>query len=110
LECPYAKGVELAAGADGGLHLVAVVGFGTPALGVGDAAGQLLTAAAWAGDHAKLLAAACPTLKAIDDPVLHVLTTSAREARGLLDTGMRIHLVTRVEVAGTVAFGVADLN
>jgi hypothetical protein len=106
LDCPYAPGVELAAAPDARLHLVAGAN-GT--LSVSEAAQRLLTAAAWANDHAKLLHAACPTLKQVD-PVLHVVTTHAKEARGLLDTGMRVHLLSRVEVNGAVGWAVSDLN
>jgi len=106
LDCPYAPGVELAAAPDARLHLVAVAN-GT--LTVSEAAQRLLTAAAWANDHAKLLHAACPALKQVD-PVLHVVTAHAKDARGLLDTGMRVHLLSRVEVGGVVGWAVADLN
>ena len=109
LDCPYAKGVELATGADGRLHLVAGAGANGSSLGVSDAAQRLLTGAAWANDHAKLLRAACPALKDVE-PVLHVVTANAKEARGLLDTGMRLHLLSRVEVGGAVGWAVADLN
>ncbi len=109
IECPYAAGVELALGTDGRLHLLAGAGESGPSLGVSDAAQRLLTAAAWAGDHAKLLRAACPAFGG-GDPVLHVVVREAREARGLLDTGMRVHLLSRVEVGGVAGWVVVDLN
>ena len=78
---------------------------------IGDAAKKLLTAAAWAHDHAQLLVAACPQLTdAEQDPVLHVITENAREARGLLDTGMRVHLVSKVVIEGKPGWAVSDLN
>jgi hypothetical protein len=106
IDCPYAKGVELASAADGSLHLIA----GADGAPIAEASQRLLTAAAWASAHAKLLLAAAPSLKSAADPILHVLTSDAKQARGLLDTGLRVHLATRVELAGQVAWAMADLN
>lgn len=92
--CPYAPGVQFAMGGQGSLHLV------------GSASAQcvqeLLTAAAWSGEHAALLARAFPVLSTQSlraGPTLHVLSEDARALRGLLDTAVRVHLV--VEVGGT---------
>ncbi len=95
ITCPYAPAVMLASENDGTLHLLA--------RGGSDSVPSLLAAAAWAGEHAKLLARAFPaiherTIQA--GPVLHVTTDDARSARGLLDTAVRVHLV--VEVGGRV--------
>lgn len=103
--CPYAPAVELALGPGGGLHLVATL------TGEGEAIGpaSLLTAASWAQSHASLLEAARPdevNMNHPDGPVLHVITTDARLARPMLDTGVRVHLVVRL--GDTVA--VHDLN
>jgi hypothetical protein len=103
--CPYAPGVELALGPGGGLHLVASIS------GDGEAIGpaSLLTAASWAQSHAALLEAARPAevnMSHPDGPVLHVITTDARLARPMLDTGVRVHLVLRVGDA----LAVHDLN
>jgi hypothetical protein len=89
--CPYAPSVELAVGAAGVLHLVSPMQEG--------GAGPLLTAAAWAQSHAQLLEAARPAslnMTHPDGPVLHVITSDAKAARPMLDTGVRVHLVLKV--------------
>lgn len=99
--CPYAPNVELAVGAAGVLHLVSPLHEG--------GAGPLLTAAAWAQSHAPLLEAARPAslnMTHPDGPVLHVITSDAKSARPMLDTGVRVHLMLKVGDAMTVH----DLN
>jgi hypothetical protein len=88
--CPYAAGVELAMGSDGLHLLVSSVKAGTS---VSDAVQQLLTAAAWADDHAGLLASAHPMLAGSNRPVLHLFTDEPKSARGVLNTAMRVHLL-----------------
>jgi hypothetical protein len=105
--CPYAPGVQLAAASDGRLHLIA----NDPTANLGECTKRLLTAAAWAHDHAQLLAIACPQLKSSSpEPVLHVVTDNARDTRALLDTGVRIHLAVRVDVGGARTWAYTDLN
>lgn len=94
--CPYAPTLELAADAEGVLHLLAgsqgAGGEGTP----DQAVGRLLAVAAWADAHAALLEDACGgLLKGVSarGPVLHAMTADARAARSLLDTGVRVHLL-----------------
>lgn len=100
IRCPYAPGVELALGSSGVLHLVSPMQQG---------AGALLTAAAWAQSHASLLEAARPeelNMAHPEGPVLHVVTSDAKLARPMLDTGVRVHLVLKVGDA----VAVHDLN
>lgn len=94
--CPAAPGIEVCRDREGRVHLVARLGRGTQAR-PGGPAGELLTAAAWCAMNAGLLGRAFPGLDG-GEPTLHVLTVSAPEVRGLLDTAIRLHLV--VEAAG----------
>ena len=86
--CPYANAITLALDPQGALHLVAQLN-----LAPADASQRLLTAAAWANDHKQLLSSAAPALKD-HQATLHILTADARSARPLLDTGLKLHLVT----------------
>jgi len=114
--CPYCPAVELAADAGGTLHLLAGAGGiagRNAASDAGQAVGQLLSAASWAEDHAPLLAEAHPVLRGGQTgsgPVLHLLTDEPRSARTLLGTGVRIHLLTPVEVGGRQTWVCSDLN
>jgi hypothetical protein len=95
--CPFAPRVRLAIDTGRGLHLIAGDG--------DDSARELLVAASWAGEHADLLAAACPGLRAANvlaGPTLHVMTSDARAVRSLLDTAVRVHLVVDVGTARVV--------
>jgi hypothetical protein len=114
--CPYCPGVELAADEHGVLHLLAgaggVAGAGA-ATEASQAIGQLLSAASWAEDHADLLAEAHARLRGgrgRGGPILHLLTDEPRAARGLLGTGVRIHLLTPVETDGHRTWVCRDLN
>ncbi|HEX2839379.1 MAG TPA: hypothetical protein VHN77_14775 [Phycisphaerales bacterium] len=92
--CPSVPSVRLAQAADGSLHLIALSG--------SDGVRDLLAAASWAAEHAKLLSLAFPgvAMSAVQSgPTLHLLTTDARTARPLLDTAVRVHLA--VEFGGT---------
>jgi hypothetical protein len=93
---PYNQRVELCCDAQGVLHLVACAG---PS-GTREAAGDLLTVASWARDHAALLALAHRGLAgdqlASNGPVLHVVTREARDLRGVISTGVRLHLATPI--------------
>jgi len=103
--CPYARDVELATDASGRLHLIADAeerpGRRTPT--PADAAAQLMNAASWAHDHRELLAMSESDLMdpggtrggeslGTETPRLHLVVSSAPEARPLLDTGMRLYL------------------
>lgn len=109
--CPYCPGIELASGPDGSLHLIAA----TPQLGglcePNQAIGQLLETAAWAEDHGALLVSAHPTLAlGKQAAVLHVLTDDPRSVRGILNTGVRVHLIACIAVQGHNTWVCQDLN
>ncbi len=95
-ECPYATGVTLAADELGALHLIA-----DDADGSDEAVRQLTAAATWASAHGKLLRKAEPSLgDAGREPVRHLLTNDAKRVRNLLDTDLKVHLVTEVSLGG----------
>ncbi len=101
ISCPSAGGVEFGIAQDGRLHLIAHVdgelNSGHPST-QSRAVEDLLVAAAWATSHAKLLMSTHAAIR-LDDtlhtPILHIITTKPREARRLLDTNVRVHLVLR---------------
>jgi hypothetical protein len=108
--CPYAAGITLWSGDGGSLHLVGRSGGGQDP---GDVVGRLLAAAAWADDHAALLEEAHPgAIRGVSEhgPVLHLVVEDAKGARPLLDTGVRVHLAVRVEIAGQTHTVLRDLN
>lgn len=102
-QCPYAETAEFAIAADGRLHILAHTGnhtsTGHPG-GQGRALEELTTASSWAMSHARIFARAHAGLK-LDDvehrPVLHLITDRPREARRLLESDIRVHLVTPVD-------------
>lgn len=111
--CPYCTAVELAADAQGALHLVVGAGELGTLPDATAAIGQLLSAASWAEDHALILSEAHQQLKAgpkSGGPVLHLLTDEPRSARSLLGTGIRIHLLKCIDVGGRRSWMCSDLN
>lgn len=95
--CPYAGRVVFALDGAGSLHLVHEHMRGV------DAIHELLAAAAWARDHSGLLTKLQPMLRCTGDglmPTLHLLVEDAREARNLLESAVRVHLVVRTQVGG----------
>lgn len=86
LACPVAPGVVLARDAAGSLHLVARSDSGAD---VGLAWCELDAAAGWAMLNASLLAAAASVR--IATPTRHLLARDPREARRLLDSGVRVY-------------------
>ena len=86
LACPVAPGVALARDAAGSLHLVAR---SDSAADVGRAWCELDAAAGWASLNAALLAAAASVR--IATPTRHLLARDPREARRLLDSGVRVY-------------------
>mgnify|MGYP000253240226 CR=1 FL=1 len=100
VRCPVAPGVHLAADAGNRLHLLALEGSARGGLGVarGTGAGHLAAADAWARANAALLRAA--TGVDADAPTMHLLTDEPREARGLLDSSIRVHLAFELTPAG----------
>lgn len=102
-QCPYAETVEFALAPDGRLHLLAHTcnhtHTGHPG-NQGRALEELTTAASWAMAHARLFTRAHAGMK-LDDtehrPILHLITDRPREARRLLESDIRIHLVAPVD-------------
>lgn len=97
--CPYAEHVRFALDAQGQLHLLV-----EPRTGF-DAVQELLAAAAWSRDHATLLAKVDRRLTGWNaegglTPTLHVLTEDARIARGLFESAIRVHVLSRVTIQG----------
>jgi hypothetical protein len=111
---PYTPTVELACDQDGALHLVATLtGTDATAAYASEGVGKLLAVASWASDHAELLALAHPQLDAAvinDGPSLHLITDDPRAARGVLSTGVRVHMVTTVTVQGRANWVCNPLN
>ena len=111
---PYTPSVELACDAQGMLHLVATLsGADATAAFASEAVGKLLAVASWAGDHAELLALAHPQLSedAIKSgPALHLLTDDPRAARGVLSTGVKVHMVASVTIQGRANWVCNALN
>ena len=111
---PYTPTVELASDQNGSLHLVATLtGTDATAAYASEGVGKLLAAASWASDHAELLALAHPQLDAgaiNDGPSLHLITDDPRAARGVLSTGVRVHMVTTVTVQGRANWVCNPLN
>ncbi|QOJ00764.1 MAG: hypothetical protein HRU70_09765 [Phycisphaeraceae bacterium] len=108
--CPYAPGVTLAHDGEGGLHLVASAVEGTP---VSRAVAELVAARAWVKVNPGVVRAAleaagrtmgsAPVRSHDPEPKPHLITDHPRDARGLLDSEVRVHAV-----AGTGV--VIDLN
>jgi len=88
--CPYHPEIELAADADGMLHLVARADNEST---MGEAVTRLVATRAWASLHRDLLAMAESrvTIEGCVLPTAHLVTTNARAARRLLDTDVRVH-------------------
>lgn len=105
--CPLAPGVVLARGNRGELHLVTHA----TEKEADRAVGGLLAAAAWAEQHRTLLEAAYPGGTACESgPALHVVVDDARGARGLLDTGVRVHLAVEASLDGRAVRVARELN
>lgn len=91
--CPYAPEVELAVDPSGRLHLIA-----RSHADVSDpnaAFSKLAVARSWAVAHAALLERAFRQAKPLAfDPEQHLLTDAPKRVRPLLDTDVRLHLLT----------------
>jgi hypothetical protein len=99
--------VQFAADTSGGVHALA-----WDHEGAGPPVASLTAAAAWATLNADLVVAAnaqiaSPTTTAV---VQHVFTRDAKRVRGLLDTGVKIHLVLPVASARGDALVAGELN
>jgi hypothetical protein len=105
--CPYAEGVEIAVDRDGVVHLLAK---SNPAAGGDDAAlGQLMVASSWTEAHLGLLPASGVSMKP-SRPVLHLFTDRPKQSRRLLETPLRVHLLTAVSVGDRAAWYCTELN
>lgn len=115
LTCPYAPDVEFALDASGRLQVLARFDrrhLDESSLGV------LLIAAEWALAHGTLLRAAAPSLTGRADatintdhkPVMHVFTAEPKRVRRLLETDVRVHLLSPVNVDGRAGWFCTALN
>lgn len=112
--CPYTPGVEFAADERGGLHLLTEhTGQSSHTARVD----RLVAASAWTRAHLDLLLRAEPTLAMPSsdpnddhEPVLHLLTRTAPEARSLLDSDLQVHLSRPVEIEGRTHWLTDALN
>ncbi len=90
--CPYAPEIELAIGEAGDIHLLSA---GSDAASIDRAVGSLAVAGAWVRTNADVLRAAIPELacrvRALEVRE-HLVTTSPKAARRLLDTPLRVHV------------------
>lgn len=99
---PYTPAVEFAVDEQAQLHLITGIFLseGTPRL-ASECVGELLTAAAWAADHAQLLTLAIPGMKAqtIRDqsPTLHIVSEDPRSVISVLGAGVCVHLAAYLQ-------------
>ncbi|MEK6703308.1 MAG: hypothetical protein AABZ53_13675 [Planctomycetota bacterium] len=93
--CPLAPDVELAVGEGGEVHLLST---GSDAASIDRAMGDLAAAGAWVKTNAQVLRAAIPELAKRVQAAAgvtvreHLVTTSPKAARRLLDTPVRVHI------------------
>lgn len=120
ITCPYAQGVEFAVDAGGRLHVL-----GRLESGKADEAAlrDLMVASEWAQAHAPLLRLAAPSLARTTpdggpgveldpsgEPVMHLFSGEPRKVRRLLETDVRVHLLTPVCVGGKGGWFCTPLN
>lgn len=108
--CPFAPEVELAAGPDGTVHLLAAV---ADSLSGQEAVEQLLVASAWVPKHVQLLRLTGPEASGLDSAqpaVLHLFTERAASVQRLLDGEFRVHLLVRTTQDDQEHWVCADLN
>lgn len=92
--CPMAEAVQFGLDSTGRLHAL-VLADSQP-----DAVALLVAATAWAKTNAATLGLICPRIVARKDspPALHVFTAEPARFRGLLDSDLHVHLLSRAEV------------
>jgi hypothetical protein len=102
--CPYDDTIELAVDGDRRLHLLASY---SPV-----ACRAMAVVGAWAHDHSALLDALVPggAFDATLDPTRHLFVERPAEARRLLDTDYRVHLLAPVVIEGKAGWYCAALN
>ncbi|MGD9789230.1 MAG: hypothetical protein AB7Q00_06880 [Phycisphaerales bacterium] len=116
--CPYAPRVELAAGSDGRLHVLAFAGGvdaseGEKAAGPAAVVAELVSVAGWAYDHIDLIRLSCRGVELGADPTtasLHLMTDRPREARRFLDSGVHVHVLARARVGTLTAWVCREMN
>lgn len=104
IRCPYDESIELAVDADRRLHLLAAY---SPV-----ACRAMSVVAAWAMDHAALFDRVLPAGGYSDEhkPIRRLFVERACEARRLLDTDYKVHLMTPVAVEDKTAWCCVPLN
>lgn len=107
VRCPYAPGVELAVDAAGVLHLFVRALSSTT---TDSSLAELMIASSWSSLHAGLMAAGVGRTLHADRPVLHIMTDQPKHSRRLLDTSVRVHLLTRVDVGNGSGWCCVELN
>lgn len=107
--CPYAEGVELAIDRDGAVHLLSRSEPNSGSAGDDATLGQLMVASSWAEAHLALLPTGSVTVRP-GRPVLHLFTDQPKRTRRLLETPLRVHLLTNVSVGDRSAWYCTELN
>jgi len=103
--CPFEPLVELAYDHDGRLHTLEHADHATVS--------SLLTATSWAAQHAELIGLTVGEEGRVRPgmaPTMHVFTERPNDVRRLLDTEVRVHLLSNVDVGGATAWCCTDLN
>ena len=101
-KCPEHEHVELAVDHEGRIHILA------NAEDLRDAA----IVSAWSMKHQSLLSMACGGLEldATASPIQHLFTENAVAVADLQGSGLRLHLLTEVEVEGNIGPFSTPLN
>ncbi len=103
--CPFEPLVELAFDQDGRLHTLEHADHASVS--------SLLTATSWAAQHAELIGLTTDAHGKVRTgmaPTMHVFTDRPNDVRRLLDTEVRVHLLSSVTVNGSDAWCCTDLN
>lgn len=106
--CPIAAGVELALDGDGQLHVIADGRGGE--WRVNGAVADAMVASAWLQSHVELVAPLAASLRGARHTTLHVMVDQPRQARRLLDSGVKFHLLAEVHVGESAVLFCSDLN
>lgn len=116
ITCPYAEGVEFAVDDGGRLH---VLGRLDTQRADEAALRDLMVASEWAQVHSQLLKLAAQSLGDRDNrvrldtdemPIMHLFSSEPRKVRRLLETDVRVHLLSPVCVGGKSGWFCTPLN
>lgn len=117
IACPYAEGVEFALDESGRLH---VLGRLDTSRADEAALRDLMVASEWVQAHAPLLKLAGPSLRRgaetggdldlSNGPVMHLFSSEPKKVRRLLETDVRVHLLSPVCVGGKSGWFCTPLN